>query len=98
MPNSLLEAFTYRKAVIAPNIAPCNDIINIEPISGLTFEYNNSQSLINAIHQLYMDYDKCAEYGNNGRKKIETIYSPDIHYAKLISIFQSTLDIKKLID
>jgi len=42
-----------------------------------------------------MDYDKCAEYGNNGRKKIETIYSPDIHYAKLISIFQSTFDIKK---
>ena len=86
MPNTVLEAFTYGKPVIASNLGCFPEIIDNE-VNGLLFEPKNSFDLSEKIKILVSNKDYCKELGKNGREKVEKVYNVEQHFNKLKEIF-----------
>lgn len=89
MPNVILESFAYGKPVVASNIGSLPEVVD-DGINGLLFKPADINELANKIEQLN-DERKITEMGLNARRKVEQIYSQDIHYQKLINILQEAI-------
>ncbi len=63
---SLLEAMQYRKPLITTNIKGSGvNFVNLHNVTGLVVPVKDSQSLANAIKQLFYNLDLCRKFGEN---------------------------------
>lgn len=86
MPNSILEAFSFKKAVITANIGSLKYLIE-DRITGLLYEYENIDDLSFKLNKLAMNEKLRNEIEFNVEKSFEK-YSEKIHYEKLIKLME----------
>lgn len=89
LPNTILEAFSYAKPVIATNIGSLTETIE-DGKNGFLFELGNVEQLKEKILKMDND-DLVRKIGKNNVKTLRENYSVDKHYKNLISIFNELL-------
>lgn len=87
-PNSLIESYAYKKAVIATDFGSLHYMVD-ERVTGMKFIYGNIEDLKSKVRFMFDHQAETVEMGANGYKLIETIYSPEAHYNKLMILFNS---------
>ena len=86
-PMTVLEAFTHGKPVIGANIAGIPEMV-IDGETGLLFEPGNHKDLREKINYLHNNPSKIVDMGKNARKKVEEKYNNNLHYKRLIEIYE----------
>jgi glycosyltransferase involved in cell wall biosynthesis len=87
-PNTILESFAFKKAVIATDIGSLKEMVENEK-TGLLFEYRNSSDLRNKVKKLFSDKEKAKRLGENGFTKLKNDFSKEDHINKLINLFEN---------
>ncbi|QOS39358.1 glycosyltransferase family 1 protein [Treponema rectale] len=85
MPNTILEAFAYGKPVVASNIGCFSELIR-DGYNGILFESKNSKELAEKIENMIVS-KSYVSMGQNGRKTVETEFTPEQHFKKLQELF-----------
>ena len=86
MPNTVLEAYAYGKPVVASDIGCFPEIVE-DHRTGLLFEPKKSKDMADKIMELLAGKNVLA-FGKNARKKVETEYTPEMHFSKLSELFK----------
>lgn len=89
-PNALLESFAYKKAVIATNIGSLPELVKNNE-TGLLFDYASVSSLKEKIKYFIDNPFEVKRMGENAYRELIHNYSPQIHYTRLIQLFNSLL-------
>lgn len=69
-----LEAMKYSKPVINTNLRTGVNYVSIDKETGLTVEPENVEQFSNAINELLNNDELRLQYGQNARKRVETIF------------------------
>ena len=99
-PNSLIESYAFKKAVIATDFGSLAYMVKTPPASllsdgigtvedgtGLKFKYADIEDFREKIHWMFEHQIEAKKMGENGYRLIETVYSPEVHYQSLMKIF-----------
>jgi len=86
-PRVVIEAFALGKPVIGARIGGIPELVK-DGETGYIFDAKNTLDLKNKIEFLLKNPDSAAEMGKNGRKFIEKELSSELHYRKLMEIYQ----------
>ncbi len=89
-PNTVLESYAFRKAVVATNVGSLREIVTAEE-TGLLFTIKDAASLQEAVKSLFESPEKCRKLGEGAFRKLNDAYSEEQHYNKLIRCFESVL-------
>ena len=98
-PLSILEAFSFGKSVVASNLGGISELVEEEK-TGFLFEPGNAKDLAEKINLLLASegdttscrlQDKLNLMGKFAQEEIEKKYNPEIHYQKLMEIYESLL-------
>lgn len=92
-PNTILESFAFGKPVIASRLGSLLETVE-DGVTGLTFTPGDADSLAEAVKRMASSAELAATTGENASQRIDTIYSPQSHYEKLIELFNSLVDKK----
>lgn len=92
-PNTVLESFAYHKMVIASRLGSLAELIT-EGDNGLLFKVGDYQDLKEKVTTVFNDPEMAVRMGNNAYTKIGNEYSPETHYASLVSVFNNVLNEK----
>ena len=90
LPTTVLEAFAYGRPVIGSAIGGIPELIN-DREDGLIFPAGEQQALREHILWLIEHPQRAAEMGQSGRKKIETMFTPERYYQELMTVYQHVL-------
>lgn len=90
-PNVILESFGYSKPVIASALGSLLETVGRNE-AGLTFPAGNPDALRAAARQLIENPDLARRLGQAGKHLVETEYSPQTHYRRLIDLFTSLIN------
>lgn len=85
-----IEAFSYGKPVIAANIGGITEIVE-DKINGLFFKAGDSKEIAEKVDFIENNPDEAIRMGKNGRYKAERIYNSQIHYEKLLKVYENQL-------
>lgn len=85
-PNVIVRGMLHKKPIITTDIGAMKSIID-HGENGLLVEPANSKDLSDAIRNLYSDLESCRRYGENGYLKASELYSREMIYSKLVSIY-----------
>ena len=88
MPNALLESLACGTPVIASNLGSLPEIVD-DGVNGLLFEPGNAEELAERMRYLLDNPRKAMEMGKNARAKMESEYSPELHYQSLMRIYEA---------
>ncbi|MEW6417137.1 MAG: glycosyltransferase family 4 protein [Nitrospirota bacterium] len=91
---AVLEAFAHSKPVIGANIGGIPEMV-IEGETGLLFEPGNHIQLREKIEALLSLPDKIVEMGRKARQKVEKEYNAELHYQRLMEVYEKALDQNK---
>jgi len=94
-PISILEAFKYKKAVVASNLGSIPYIID-DGVNGILFEAGNPESLRNAVETMLED-ENYKTMGENGYRKFIENYTDEQNYEQLVSIYLKIIGNNKLL-
>ena len=89
-PMTILEAFAYGKPVIGSNIGGIPEMI-IDGETGLLFEPGNVNDLSEKIRYLFSDTSLIYQMGIKARKKVEEEYNAELHYQRLMEVYNKAL-------
>lgn len=92
-PNSLIESYAFKKAVIATDFGSLQYMVK-EGETGLKFKYADIEDFREKIRWMFEHQEEAKKMGENGYKLIETVYSPEAHYETLMSIFEKLVNKK----
>lgn len=87
LPNTALESFQYSKPVIASNIGSLPELV-IDGENGYLFEPENENALVEAIKK-FDDDETVLKMGAASRNRLETLFSPQMHYLTLMKVFNT---------
>jgi len=87
-PMSLLESMAMGKPVIGAKIGGIPELIN-HGDDGLLFEPGDVEDLEDKISYMLTSLQRCREMGRQARQKSVSSYSPEIHYQRIMSIYES---------
>lgn len=87
-PNTILESFAFKKAVIATNIGSLKELVE-DNETGLLFQYRNPDDLKSKVIELLSDKTKAKQLGENGYAKLHSEFSQENHYNNLFALFNS---------
>ncbi|MEW6570930.1 MAG: glycosyltransferase family 4 protein [Nitrospirota bacterium] len=90
-PLAVLEAFANGKPVIGANIGGIPEMV-IGEETGLLFEPGNHEDLRQKINYLLNNPSKVLEMGRNARQKVEKEYNAELHYQRLIALYEKVLN------
>jgi glycosyltransferase involved in cell wall biosynthesis len=90
-PNSVLESFAFKKAVIASKIGSLKELVKNEQ-TGLLFEVKSVKDLREKIERLMTNTKLCKELGESAYGFVTNVCSEENHYKQLISIFNKLLN------
>jgi len=89
-PLVVLEAFANGKPVIAARIGGIPE--QVKPgLNGLLFEPGNAAQLREKIRYLVSHPQEVARMGRDARKTAEEVYSPQVHYRNLMTIYNELI-------
>jgi len=89
-PNSVLESYAFKKAVIATDLGSLKEMI-IDRKTGVLFKIHDQTDLREKVIELLNNPDLCEQYGINGFKKLEDEFGAEMHYEKLMNVFSGVL-------
>jgi len=90
-PISILEAFAFGKPVIGSRIGGIPEMID-EGVNGYLFEPGSGGDLREKIELILSLSDKqISEMGQAARQKVEREYSSDLHYERLMDLYNRVL-------
>jgi glycosyltransferase involved in cell wall biosynthesis len=89
-PMAIIESFICAKPVIASNIGAIPDLV-IDHTNGLLFEPGNAAQLAEHIQYLFEHNEEAVEMGKNGLTSVTTNNDPEVHYQKMLGIYQELL-------
>lgn len=87
MPNVALESFALGKPVIASNIGSLPELVQHD-INGYLFEPGSIEELIECIMKM-QDNQNVLKMGHNAQKIAQEKFSAQLHYNRLIELFES---------
>lgn len=87
-PNSILESFAYKKAVIATDFGSLTELVKNND-TGLTFKYADFCCLKEKLKYMLNNRTECIKMGENAFEILKKSYSPEVHYNSLIKIMNS---------
>ena len=90
-PRTVIESFAMGKPVIGSEIGGIPELVR-NNITGYTYPPGDPHDLKEKITLILNDIDKCIEMGNNGRKLVESEFSEERHFHKLMKIYESVID------
>ncbi|MEO5893949.1 MAG: glycosyltransferase family 4 protein [Ferruginibacter sp.] len=90
-PNSILESYAYKKAVIATDLGSLKEMV-IDSETGLLFKVQDEQDLQQKAAFLLESPALCEQYGASGYNKLQSEYGPEKHYQKLMGVFNSMVN------
>lgn len=85
LPNTIIEAFSKKKPVIATDVGSLKDTIK-DNVNGYKFKLKNVDSLIDKIKEMDNE-ENVKRMGNNAYNDVITQYSIESHYKSLLEIF-----------
>jgi glycosyltransferase involved in cell wall biosynthesis len=87
-PNVLLESLSVGTPVIAPNVAPFNEIIK-NKVNGFLYDFNRAGSLEKAISLASkLKSKKYLAMRKNAVKKYK-LFTPEAYYSQILSLYKS---------
>ena len=90
MPNVILESMAYGKPVVGSKLGSIPEMIG-NNIDGLCFEPSNYEDLKQKIQYLCNNRETLLAMGKRARHKVEEKYNSEIHYKKLMKVYQQVL-------
>jgi glycosyltransferase involved in cell wall biosynthesis len=89
-PNTVLESYAFNKPVIATDLGSLKEMV-IDKKTGLLFRMQDEADLREKITLLMNNPQLCQEYGENGFIKLQDEYGAEMHYEKLMRVFDGVL-------
>ena len=90
-PLSIIEAFAFGKPVIGSRIGGITEMIEDQK-NGLLFESGSADDLKNKLeHVLSMSSQQISDMGRAARRKVETDYTADLHYRRLMDLYKMAI-------
>lgn len=89
-PNVVLESYAYKKAVIATDFGSLQYMVE-EDKTGMKFKYADLDDLRRCVSYMIEHPEESKTMGENAYKLIETKYSPESHYNKLIELMNKVV-------
>ncbi len=89
-PNVVLESYAYKKAVIATDFGSLQYMVD-EGNTGMKFRYADLDDLRRRVSYMIEHPEESKTMGENAYKLIETKYSPESHYNKLIELMNKVV-------
>lgn len=86
MPNTILEAFSFGKPVIASNIGSISELI-IDKYNGFLVSPKNVTEIMKKSKLLFEDKNLRMKLGKNAYNDSIKKYNPENHYEKLLNLF-----------
>jgi len=93
-PLVIYESFAMGKPVIGAEIGGIPELID-EGINGYLFHAGNPEALRESIEKLLSDPDRRRKFGIAARKKAEAYFDPDVHYKKIMKIYECQIAKKR---
>jgi glycosyltransferase involved in cell wall biosynthesis len=90
-PLSILESMAYGKPVIGARIGGIPDLIEHDQ-DGLLFTAGDVDDLSRQIERLLAVRNRLREMGESGHRKVRGLYSKEVHYRSILSIYRRFLD------
>ena len=87
-PMVVVESFAHGKPVIATNVGGVSELVK-DSVNGAVIPVQNVSALVDSINKLNTDKQMAVMMGRNARKYLETYLTPDIHYEKLIGVYNN---------
>jgi len=87
-PRCIIEGFALGKPAIGARIGGIPELVK-DNETGLTFEPWNADDLKRKISQLLENPLEISRMGKNARKMVNEELNPDIHYGKLMEIYEN---------
>ncbi len=84
---SPIESYAFGKPVITTRIGALPEVVHHQK-TGLVITPDNSQELAEAISLLYTNPDITRRLGESGYHLARELYSPKIHYEKIMTIYK----------
>lgn len=88
MPNSVLESYGYKKAVIASRLGALIDLV-VDNETGLNFTAGDYVDLREKVKYIFDNRQEAIRLGIQAKGKLLTEYSENLHYERLINLFNS---------
>ena len=89
-PMSVIEAMAYGKAVIGSDMGGIPELVE-DGITGGVFKAGSIEDLTFNINNMLENASNTIEQGKAGREKAEKLYDKNIHYEKLMGIYQEVI-------
>ena len=89
-PNVVLESYAYKKAVIATDFGSLQYMVD-EGNTGMKFRYADLDDLRRCVSYMIEHPEASMAMGENAYHLIETKYSPESHYNKLIELMNKVI-------
>ncbi len=90
-PYSVIEGFALGKPVIGTRIGGIPELVKNKE-TGLLFEPGNAEDLKNKIAQLLKNPGEILRMGRNARRFVEEELNEEIHYKRLMDIYEMVLN------
>lgn len=89
-PMSVLESYAYGKPVIGADIGGIPELI-VDGIDGFLVPSGGREALRERLLWMSEHRNEAAEMGRIGRQKMETAFNADIHYERIMNVYQQFL-------
>ena len=89
-PMSVLESYAYGKPVIGADIGGIPELI-VDGVDGFLVPSGEPETLRDRLLSMFAHKDDAAEMGRIGRHKMETEFNADIHYERIMNVYQQFL-------
>ena len=89
-PMSVLESYAYGKPVIGADIGGIPELI-VDGVDGFLVPSGEQETLRDRLLWMFAHKNEAAEMGRIGRYKMETEFNADIHYERIMNVYQQFL-------
>lgn len=86
-PYAVLEPMAAGRAVVASRIGGIPELVD-DGVTGLLFQPGNVDDLVAKLTRLWQDRKFARELGRSGIRKVQRLHDPEMHYNKLMDIFE----------
>ena len=87
---AILEAMAAARPVVAADIGGIGEQVRHER-EGLLFRPGDVAGLVACLRRLWDNPDDAVALGVGGRRRVETVFSPETHYRSMMSLFRGLL-------
>ena len=89
-PMSILESYAYGNPAIGADIGGIPELIE-DGVDGWLFPAGEQDALRERLLWMFEHKTEAVEMGRAGRRKVETEFNADIHYEKIMKVYQQFL-------